>query len=97
MNIVLVSSILFGIIDALFFLFAETTLQDKINQLYFFDRNMAELLTGGISASIAIFFTTLIRNISNVKMSSNPFVDVLGIMIGTFVVIFFYHLFKIKK
>ena len=59
LNIILISilsSVIFGVIDALFFLTAEDELQDKIESLPYFDLNMAVLLTGGISAAAGTLF-----------------------------------------
>ena len=55
----LLSATIFGLIDGLFFLIAEDELQKKIVKLAYFDEITAELLTGGISAGVAIFFATL--------------------------------------
>lgn len=94
----LLSSIIFGIIDSLFFLLAEIELQNLILKIPGFDMNMAELLSGGVSASIAIFFSVMVSNyiIKKYKIhNSSPFMDSIGILIGTLVVIGIYYLHRI--
>lgn len=99
MNIILISilsSVIFGVIDALFFLTAENELQDKIESLPYFDLNMAELLTGGISAALAIFISSFVKeSISKkYKILDKPYIESLGIMVGTVIIIVMYKLLK---
>ena len=91
----LMSVIIFGIIDGLFFLLAEETLQKKIKKLNLLNDNSIELITGGCAASIAIFISSLIEYLleKNFKLITNPFLDSLGIIIGTFIVVGCYNLF----
>jgi hypothetical protein len=97
----LLSSTVFGIIDSLFFLLAEIKIQNQILKIPGFDMNMAELLSGGISASIAIFFSVFISNyiMKKYKISNtSPILDSFGIIIGTFIIIGVYYLIqKIKN
>lgn len=90
---------IFGIIDAMFFLFAEDLLQEKIKKFKFFDGISSELLTGGISASIAIFVSTLIGLQIKKKYNiyESPWHDSFGILIGTLVVLVIYKLFNIEN
>ena len=102
MNIILLSLIatsLFGMIDASFFLLAETTIQEKLDKISFFDSDTAELLTGGISSMISIFAFSIIQNYinNNYKIKHNPFLDSFGVIIGTFIIIFIYKIYKNKK
>ena len=89
---------LFGIVDAIFFLFAEDTLQEKILKFKFFDGLSSELLTGGISASIAIFVSSFLGMLirKKYKIIENPLFDAIGILVGTIVVLLFYKIFKIR-
>jgi len=89
---------IFGIIDAMFFLFAEDTLQKRILKYKFFDEISGELLTGGISASIAIFVSTFISILikKKYKISESPIYDSLGILLGTFIILLFYKAFKLR-
>tara|TARA_X000000950_G_scaffold289440_1_gene413506 strand:+ start:6444 stop:6785 length:342 start_codon:yes stop_codon:yes gene_type:complete len=93
----LIATIIFGFLDAIIFLFAETSVQIwLINNVPFFDNNVAELLTGGLSAALSIFFASGIR-LKVKKMYDiieNPLVDVIGIIIGTVIVIFLYWIYK---
>ena len=98
-NIILISilsSVIFGVIDALFFLTAEDKLQDKIKNLPYFDLNMAELLTGGISTALAIFISSFIKeHISKkYKILDKPYIESLGIMVGTIMILVIYKLLK---
>lgn len=92
MNILLLSlfsTVIFGIIDAIFFLFFEETVQSKIKKLIHVSMDIAEIVTGALSAAAAIFVA------SNVKISiqeeiyliDNPLLDVSGILLGTLVVV----------
>tara|TARA_Y100000590_G_C15554098_1_gene952084 strand:- start:561 stop:926 length:366 start_codon:yes stop_codon:yes gene_type:complete len=98
MNIILISLIsviIFGVIDGLFFLLAEETLQNKIKKLNLLDDNSVELITGGFSAAFAIFISSFIEYLleKKFKLITNPFLDSLGILIGTFMVVGCYNLF----
>lgn len=103
MNILLISlisTLLFGIIDSLIFLFGEEYLQKKLNTIDFFDETMSEVLTGGISASIALFIASFIRVRlhQHYKILDHPLIDAIGIILGSLLVIIFYYLYKkIKK
>ena len=78
------------------FLIGETSVQDTLNSISFFDENMAELATGGLSAAISIFiatgFVTLIKH--KFEILENPFIDAFGILLGTAIVITFYYVYK---
>jgi hypothetical protein len=86
----LISPLIFGIIDGSFFLINEGKLQPKLSKLKFFDEKTAELLTGGISASLAIFIYGFINSKINqkFKLIENPFLDIAGILVATFFIIF---------
>ena len=92
----LLSSVLFGLIDAIMFLVGESSVQKLFNSISFFDENMAELATGGLSATISIFiatgFVTLIKH--KFEILENPFTDALGIVLGTAIVITLYYVYK---
>ena len=97
----LISTIVFGLIHGLFFLFAEEKIQEPIKNMEYFDKIMAELLTGGISAACAIMFSSIIEKIIShytKNMIKHPLLDAMGVIIGTFIVIISYKLFiKNKK
>jgi uncharacterized membrane protein YbaN (DUF454 family) len=91
----LLSSVLFGLIDAIMFLVGESSVQKLFNSISFFDKNMAELATGGLSATISIFiatgFVSLIKH--RFEILENPFIDALGILLGTAIVISLYYIY----
>jgi hypothetical protein len=91
----LLSSVLFGLIDAIMFLIGESSIQKLFNSISFFDGNMSELATGGLSAAISIFaatgFVALIKK--KFEIMENPFIDAFGILIGTTIVISFYYIY----
>lgn len=77
------------------FLIGEASIQKLFNSISFFDGNMSELATGGISAGVSIFiatgFVTLIKK--NFEILENPFIDAFGIILGTTIVILFYYVY----
>ena len=91
----LLSSVLFGLIDAIMFLIGESSIQKLFNSISFFDENMSELATGGISAAVSLFiatgFVTLIKK--KFEILENPFVDAFGIILGTTIVISSYYIY----
>ena len=91
----LFSSVLFGLIDAIMFLIGESSIQKLFNSISFFDENMSELATGGISAAVSLFiatgFVTLIKK--KFEILENPFIDAFGILLGTTIVISFYYIY----
>lgn len=91
----LVSSVLFGFIDSLFFLIGESSLQLAFNGISFFDENMSELATGGISAAISLFVATGIVSLIKKKFEiiENPFIDAIGILIGMSAVLTGYYIY----
>jgi hypothetical protein len=101
MNIILLSlfsAIIFGIIDALFFLLFEDTLQNKIKNFLNVDMEIAEIVTGAMSTAAAIFVASNIKMTieEEIQLINNPLLDVSGVLLGTLVVVFtyiFYHKF----
>ena len=102
MNIILISllsTILFGIIDALLFLIGEKTLQKKLLKISFVDLNMAEIITGALSSGIAIYIATYIRfKIKEIHLIvEHPALDFIGIMLGTIIILILYFIVKFSK
>lgn len=95
----LISTIIFGMIDGLFFLFAEESFQEKIKNLEIFDQNSSELMTGGISAAAAIFVSSIISKHIRKRYDilEEPFIDSIGIILGTIMVIIVYNIYKKYK
>ena len=94
-NIILISlfsTVIFGMIDAFFFLFFEETLQKNIKKLLRVNMDLAEILTGAISASVAVFAMSTVKiSLKEEKeIINNPLLDVFGIIIGTMIVVISY-------
>jgi len=84
----LVSTVVFGIIDALFLLFFEETLQTKIKKLMHISVDIAEIIVGALSAAAAIFISSYVK-ISieeEIYLIHHPLLDASGILLGTLVV-----------
>jgi hypothetical protein len=84
----LVSTVVFGIIDALFFLFFEETMQSKIKKLMHVSLDIAEIIVGSLSAASAIFISSYVK-ISleeEIYLINHPLLDASGILLGTIVV-----------
>ena len=93
----ILSAVIFSFIDALFFLIGEQHLQNIFkNNIGFVDENVAELMTGGISAALSILLFNIIKHYINkhFEIYEYSFIDTIGIIIGTAIVIGFYILFK---
>jgi hypothetical protein len=95
----LISPLIFGVIDGSFFLINQDYLKNKLLKIKFFDNNDAELLTGGISASLAIFIYGFINLKINekFKLIENPFLDIAGILVATFIIIFIRKIYRAHK
>jgi len=95
----LLSTILFGIVDGTFFLLAEESLQNKFMKISFFDSNMAELLSGGISTSIAIFVTFYTHDMihRHYHIVEHPLIESIGVLIGTLILLCGYYLYRYYK
>ena len=72
-----ISSIIFSLIDSLFFLIGEDYVQKTLLTIPFIDQNMAELITGGISSAISILFFSLVKQFISKKYNiiDNPYID----------------------
>lgn len=95
----LLAAIVFGLVDGIFFLVAEETLQDRIKKLAFFDDTTAELFTGGVSASVSILIASYFELIlsKHTELLEHPILDFVGIMTGTVLIILLYKLYKLIK
>jgi len=95
----IISTIIFGLIDASFFLIGEETFQKILINKYNFDLPMAELATGGFASSISIFVASFISNHlhSRYTIIDSPIIDAIGIILGTFIIILIYKFFLKKK
>jgi len=94
----IISTIIFGIVDASIFLIGEETFQKQLINKYHFDLPMAELATGGMAASISIFISSFISHHleGHFKLIENPIIDAFGIILGTIFIILLYK-FVLKQ
>jgi len=93
----IVAAIVFSIIDAGFFLFGEQHLQNIFKKnITFVDDNIANLMTGGISAALAILLFSSVKYYitKHYDIYELSIIDALGILFGTSIVIGLYLLFK---
>lgn len=97
-------AVAFGVSDAVCFLVAEETLQSTFQSIYGFDRNMATLSTGGVSAAISMVIAALVKLLPthfhrkyNKVNVNGIFVDAVGVIVGTLVVLGLYKLFSSNK
>ena len=91
------AAIIFSIIDAAFFLLGEQHLQKLFTKnIPLVDDNIANLMTGGISAAISILLFSAVKYYitKHYDIYELSIIDALGIILGTSVVIGFYLLFK---
>jgi hypothetical protein len=91
----LISTIIFGVIDATIFLIGEETLQKILREQFNFDLAMAELATGGFAAAVSIFIATFVSESieSKYKTIDHPLIDAMGIILGTIFIILIYNFF----
>ena len=81
----LLCSILFGIIDSLFFLFGEDKLQLVLLKIPHFDMNTAEIISGGVSSALALFVSVWVGKVlsKRYKLSISPLLHCIGILLGS--------------
>ena len=90
-----ISAAVFGFIDSIFFLTAEKSLDSYFSKLGFDDITIP-LIVGAISASISLIIANYFEHFLQQKYDfiKNPFLDVIGMFIGTAVVILLYRIYK---
>lgn len=95
----IISTIIFGLIDASFFLIGEETFQKILIDKYNFDLPMAELATGGFASSLAIFVASFISYHIHSKYTiiDSPIIDAIGIILGTLIILLIYIFFLKNK
>jgi len=87
--LLLISSISFGILDALFEIYFEKELEDKI--IYHTKDNiLANVITSSISSAISILIYSQIELYIAHKHKKIPIFDSVGVIIGAFIVYFIY-------
>ena len=98
----LLFTLIFGLIDAIIFLIGEESVQKGFKKAGLNQEN-SELLTGGISATISILIASSIlfflkkSILKNKKLTENPLIDGLGIMLGTLIILLFNLLINKNK
>lgn len=90
-------SIFYGFFESFIFLLSEKYIQKKLLRKYNIDLAMAELFIGGLCASLSFMGATSISRYFRYNMSNNDniFIDGIGILLGTMLVIFIYWKFDI--
>jgi lipoprotein signal peptidase len=93
------SSIIFSLIDSLFFLFGEEKLQYTLDKIPFIDNISAQIITGGISSALSILCFGYVKQYISLhfNIQEHPIIDSIGIIIGTAIIVLLYTLFKNKK
>jgi hypothetical protein len=95
MNSIIISllcSVLFGIIDSLFFLLGEDKLQLILLKIHYFDMNTAEIISGGVSSALALFVSIWVGKIlsKKYKISVSPLLHCIGILLGSICIALIY-------
>ena len=92
----LLSSAIFGIIDSIFYLIGENDVQIIFLKVPYIDMKIAEILSGGISSALAMFVSLYVaKHLENqYKFKYNPLLHSIGILLGCFVVILFYLIYR---
>ena len=96
----LLSTFIFGLVDACFFLMGELTVQKFFRYRLGFNLTMSELATGGLSASISIFVSSFINQYLKSKKIETidlPIIDALGIILGTIFIMSIYNVFNLRE
>jgi len=88
---------IFGIIDSLFFLTAETALDEYLEKEKI-PKKIIPLAVGAISAAISLFIANYInlQLKGRFSIAENPMIDALGIVIGTLIITIIYFLYNKK-
>lgn len=94
--IAFLSSIVFSLVDGIFFLVGEEKIQKKLTMISFIDHNSAELITSGLTTAISILFFGYIKNylVLRFRIQHDPIIDSIGILIGTFLIVSLYIIFN---
>ena len=96
--ILLISSIIYGIVDALFEIYFEERFEKNI-YYYTKDDILANVLTSTLSSAIAILIYTFIEE--HIKLNKykykRPIYDSIGTIIGGILVYIVYNVYKSKK
>jgi len=85
----MLSAAIFGMIDALSYLFAEDTVTGVLRSTGLFSESTLPLMVGGISTAAALFIAILVEKwlAARFTLLKSPYIDASGIIIGTILVI----------
>ena len=91
----MVASIIFGVIDALNFLFLEEKLESYWKKLSFLDDKTIPLINGGLAAAISMLIAVHIEHYLEEKYTlfRHPAINATGVIIGTILVILAHKLY----
>ena len=101
MNIVLLiilslfGTILFGLIDASFFLLFENILRKQLTKNKYLDENSIPILISTLAISISLFISSYITKLISTKINllKHPLIEVIGFAIGKLTIVFLYILY----
>lgn len=91
----LFGTILFGLIDASFFLLFEEILRKKLTKNKYLDKNTIPILISTFAISISLFISSYITTMISTKINliKHPLIEVIGFVIGKLTIIFLYILY----
>ena len=97
-GLTLVAASLFGVVEALIFFLAETELESVFEEDFEMNTISAQLLTGGLSSAIAILCFSYAHEYMNkkYKLLDYHFLQSLGLLIGTVLIIILYNIIRGK-
>lgn len=94
----IIVSIIFGSINTIVYIITEYELDDYLDKKGI-NKKVIPLLEGGISSSLAILITAFIEKyLLGINMIKHPMIDVLGILLGTIIIIIIYiHVNRLNR
>ena len=96
----LITMCIFAYVDSGFFLILEEDITDYIKDYKYLDEYTRPILLGGLGSALAIIISKSIKKTiitPNFKILEHPLIDAVGILIGTFLVIVTYEVYKIYR
>ena len=92
----LIGTIVFGLVDGFMYFFSEHRTRKSFIEVFHIDETMAHLAASGISKSIAVFVAFYVHNYlqKRYRLDDNPFLDAMGVLVGTSIIMFFYYVYK---
>lgn len=92
----LISTVIFGIIRGILYILTSETIAPNISHIQGFDPIMTGLTISSINITISIFISSFIHKKihDHFRLIESPFLDLLGIIIGSLIILGAYYLFK---